>query len=86
MFQNCCRWWDWRQNTAHTRDSFPEGTRWAVYEGIQSDIFDHLLAILPIFDLRVFQQCSDTSGMVIPSPALLSQSALKAVEQSESSR
>ncbi len=24
MFQNCCRWWDWRQNTAHTRDSFPE--------------------------------------------------------------
>ena len=26
MFQNCCRWWDWRQNTAHTRDSFPEGS------------------------------------------------------------
>ena len=65
---------------------FTNDTRWAVYEGIQSDIFDHLLAILPIFDLRVFQQCSDTSGMVIPSPALLSQSALKAVEQSESSR
>ena len=65
---------------------FTNDTRWAVYEGIQSDIFDHLLAILPIFDLRVYQQCSDTSGMVIPSPALLSQSALKAVEQSESSR
>jgi miniconductance mechanosensitive channel len=25
------------------------------YEGIQSDIFDHLLALLPEFGLRVFQ-------------------------------
>ena len=56
---------------------FTNDTRWAVYEGIQSDIFDHLLAILPIFDLRVFQQCSDTSGMVVTSPALLSQSAVE---------
>ena len=50
---------------------FTNDTRWAVYEKIQSDIFDHLLAILPVFDLRVFQQCSDTSGMVAASPALL---------------
>lgn len=28
---------------------------WAEYEGIQSDIFDHLLAILPEFGLRVSQ-------------------------------
>ena len=28
---------------------------WANYEAIQSDIFDHLLAILPEFELRVFQ-------------------------------
>jgi miniconductance mechanosensitive channel len=28
---------------------------WVEYEGIQSDIFDHLLAILPEFGLRVFQ-------------------------------
>ncbi len=28
---------------------------WAVYEGIQSDIFDHLLSILPEFGLRVYQ-------------------------------
>lgn len=56
---------------------FTNDTRWVVYEGIQSDIFDHLLAILPIFDLRVFQQCSDTSGMVVTSPALLSQSAVE---------
>ena len=29
---------------------------WAEYEGIQSDIFDHLFAILPEFGLRVYQQ------------------------------
>ena len=38
---------------------FTNDTRWAVYEGIQSDIFDHLLAILAEFDLRVFQSSSD---------------------------
>ncbi len=47
---------------------FSNDTRWVIYEGIQADIFDHLLAILPVFDLRVFQQCSDTSGMVVSSP------------------
>ena len=31
---------------------------WAAYEGYQSDIFDHLLAILPEFGLRVFQHPS----------------------------
>lgn len=31
---------------------------WVDYEGIQSDIFDHLLAILPEFGLRVFQHPS----------------------------
>ena len=33
--------------------------RWAFYEGIQADIFDHLLAILPEFGLRVFQTLGD---------------------------
>jgi miniconductance mechanosensitive channel len=28
---------------------------WANYEGIQADIFDHILAVIPRFDLRVFQ-------------------------------
>jgi len=28
---------------------------WANYEAIQADIFDHILAVLPEFDLRVFQ-------------------------------
>lgn len=31
---------------------------WARYEAIQADIFDHLIAALPQFDLRVFQQPS----------------------------
>jgi miniconductance mechanosensitive channel len=31
---------------------------WANYEGIQADIFDHLLAIVPEFNLRVFQNPS----------------------------
>lgn len=39
---------------------FTNDTRWAFYEGIQSDIFDHLLAILPEFGLHVFQAPSGT--------------------------
>ena len=35
---------------------FVDTTVWAEYEGIQSDIFDHLLAIAPEFGLNVFQQ------------------------------
>lgn len=34
---------------------FANDTRWAVYEGIQADVFDHLLAIIGRFGLRVFQ-------------------------------
>ncbi|ACF13333.1 MscS Mechanosensitive ion channel [Chloroherpeton thalassium ATCC 35110] len=34
---------------------FTNDTVWANYEGIQADIFDHILAILPEFDLSVFQ-------------------------------
>lgn len=34
---------------------FSSDTRWANYEAIQADIFDHLLAIVPEFGLRVFQ-------------------------------
>lgn len=28
---------------------------WGDYEGVQADIFDHVLAVLPEFDLRIFQ-------------------------------
>ncbi|ABF85884.1 mechanosensitive ion channel family protein [Myxococcus xanthus DK 1622] len=42
---------------------FTASTAWAEYEATQSDIFDHLLAILPEFGLRVFQQSSDAMFM-----------------------
>jgi miniconductance mechanosensitive channel len=35
---------------------FVNDVRWAFYEGVQADIFDHLLAIVPEFGLRVFQE------------------------------
>ncbi len=35
---------------------FTNDTNWTFYENVQSDIFDHLLAILPEFGLRVYQQ------------------------------
>jgi len=31
---------------------------WANYESIQADIFDHIIAVIPLFDLRVFQNPS----------------------------
>lgn len=38
--------------------AFVNSAEWAVFEGVQADIFDHLLAIVPEFDLRVFQSPS----------------------------
>jgi miniconductance mechanosensitive channel len=37
---------------------FTTDTRWAYYEAIQADIFDHILAIVPEFGLRIYQQPS----------------------------
>ena len=34
---------------------FSANKNWVPYEGIQSDIFDHLLAIIPEFELEVFE-------------------------------
>ncbi len=39
---------------------FTNTTAWDIYEGIQADIFDHLLAIAPEFGLRAFQ---DPTGL-----------------------
>lgn len=38
---------------------FSKDQEWANYEAIQANIFDHILAVVPEFDLRVFQ---DPSG------------------------
>ena len=35
---------------------FSSEQRWAQYEAILADIFDHILAVLPEFDLRVYQR------------------------------
>jgi miniconductance mechanosensitive channel len=37
---------------------FSKDQEWANYEAIQADIFDHLLAAVPEFDLRIFQNPS----------------------------
>src|SRR5690606_21205203 len=42
---------------------FTNSTKWAVYEGIQADIFDHILAIVPEFGLRVYQTPSSNDFM-----------------------
>ncbi len=34
---------------------FSKLQEWAKYEDLQSDIFDHVLAVIPEFDLKVFQ-------------------------------
>jgi len=34
---------------------FATTTEWGKYEDIQADIFDHILAVIPEFDLKVFQ-------------------------------
>ena len=35
---------------------FTKTTEWLEYEGVQSDIFDHVIAITPEFGLRLFQE------------------------------
>ncbi len=36
--------------------AFSGETAWADYEAIQADVFDHVLAVVPEFGLRAFQQ------------------------------
>ncbi|MCC5025724.1 MAG: mechanosensitive ion channel [Candidatus Synoicihabitans palmerolidicus] len=48
--------------------TFVNNTAWAFYEGVQSDIIDHLLAVAKVFDLRVFQSPSGAdvlAGMAV---------------------
>ena len=45
---------------------FSKDKAWANYEAIQADIFDHILAVVPEFDLRVYQNPSgsDFRGLI----------------------
>jgi miniconductance mechanosensitive channel len=47
---------------------FTNTVAWADYEAIQGDIFDHLLAIMPHFDLRLFQQPGGMDLRQLPQP------------------
>jgi miniconductance mechanosensitive channel len=44
---------------------FAATTEWVKYEGIQADIFDHIFAVVPQFDLKVFQTPSGTDFRTI---------------------
>ena len=48
---------------------FSNDTRWAAYEGLQADIFDHLLTVVPEFDLRIFQSPTGHDFRLIESRA-----------------
>ena len=39
---------------------FCKDTNWTAYESVQANIFDHILAVVPEFDLQVFQEPSGT--------------------------
>jgi len=39
---------------------FTTTTAWAEYENIQADIFDHIMAVIPEFDLKIYQFPSNT--------------------------
>jgi len=53
--------------------TFAATTNFTEYEAIQSDIFDHLLAILPEFGLRIFQEPSGVDFARLSSPRTLKQ-------------
>lgn len=42
---------------------FAATTVWAIYEGILSDVFDHLLATAKYFDLEIFEDVSNPIGI-----------------------
>lgn len=50
---------------------FSSNKVWVEYEGIQADIFDHVLAVIPEFGLSVFQNVSgaDLKNIIIKLPA-----------------
>ena len=51
---------------------FTSDTRWAIYEDIMSDIFDHLLAAIKYFRLEVFEApaSDDVRSLRLPAAAI----------------
>ncbi len=48
---------------------FSNDQAWVSYEAIQADIFDHVLAVLPLFDLRPFQRPTGADLRALGRPA-----------------
>jgi miniconductance mechanosensitive channel len=44
--------------------AFSKIKAWIEYEAIQADIFDHILAVIPEFELQVFQRPSGTDALI----------------------
>lgn len=49
---------------------FTSDTAWSAYERIQSEIFEQLIATIPLFDLRIFQDPTGYDYILGGSPAL----------------
>jgi len=47
--------------------AFTADTAWVAHENVQSDIFDHILAVIREFDLRVFQEPSGRDVLALKS-------------------
>ena len=47
---------------------FSSNKEWVIYEGVQADIFDHVIAMAPLFDLKIFQDISDIPYICKNSP------------------
>ncbi len=48
---------------------FSASTVWVEYESVQADIFDHILAVVPQFDLQIFQSPSGKDfGSIVKQP------------------
>lgn len=65
---------------------FTNTVEWVAYEGIQSDVFDHVLAVVREFDLRVFQNPAGSDiealrGGMAPLPDPASVQAVQSVPQ-----
>jgi len=47
---------------------FSNDTNWVNYEGIQADMMDHLLSVLPLFDLKIFQNPTGADLQTLTGP------------------
>jgi miniconductance mechanosensitive channel len=48
--------------------AFTNDVRWTRYEAIQSDIFDHIFAVIPYFQLRIFQYPTELNPLTTIGP------------------